>query len=252
MIIEGKKLAAEVLARAKARAKGLGRRPLVVAYAPAPTAATNSYLKIKERSAAVAGCTFETRETPDFTDADAAIIQLPLPTGMDAKILETIPLEKDADVLSRAAREAGTLLPPVVGAIKEIFDTYQVEPRGKRAVVIGKGFLVGAPASKWLREEGAEVVVADSKTKDLAGLLKTADIIISGVGIPGLVKPEMLKDGVILVDAGTSELSGKVVGDADPACADKCSLFTPVPGGIGPLAVAKLFENAVVLAERLK
>ena len=80
--------------------------------------------------------------------------------------------------------------------------------------------------------------------------LRAADIIISGAGSPHLIKPEMLQEGAVLIDAGASELGGAVVGDADPACVAKCSLFTPVPGGVGPLAVAMLFENVVALAER--
>ena len=80
--------------------------------------------------------------------------------------------------------------------------------------------------------------------------LAQADIIVAGAGVPHFIKPEMLKEGVVLIDAGTSESGGTIVGDADPSCANKCSLFTPVPGGVGPLAVAKLFENAVTLAER--
>jgi methylenetetrahydrofolate dehydrogenase (NADP+)/methenyltetrahydrofolate cyclohydrolase len=85
---------------------------------------------------------------------------------------------------------------------------------------------------------------------DLSASLRGADLIVSGAGSPHLVKPDMLKEGVVLIDAGTSESGGAIVGDADPACADKCSLFTPVPGGVGPLAVACLFDNVVTLAER--
>ena len=116
-------------------------------------------------------------------------------------------------------------------------------------MVVGKGFLVGAPVAAWLTGQGADVSVLTSKSGDLAATLGNADIIISGAGSPHLIKPEMLKQGVVLIDAGTSESDGILAGDADPACADTCSLFTPVPGGVGPLAVACLFENAVTLAE---
>jgi len=270
MIIDGRALAVVVLARTKARAERLPRRPQVAAYAINPTPATRSYLKIKERSAEVADCGFEvlgindTVRSDNIVDsiqtsrADAVIVQLPLPEGMDTKVIcDAIPIEKDADVLSSAARTCFEsmgfvnpyILPPVVGAIKEIFDTYHIDVRGKHAVVIGKGFLVGAPAASWLRAQGADIVVADSKTHTLPDLLHTADIVISGIGVPHFIKPEMVKDGAVLIDAGTSESSGKVVGDADPACAAKCAFFTPVPGGVGPLAVAKLFENTVTLTE---
>ena len=95
-----------------------------------------------------------------------------------------------------------------------------------------------------------EVVTLESG--NLTAALRAADIIVSGAGSPHLIKPEMLQQGLALLDAGTSESDGALVGDADPACADKCSLFTPVPGGVGPVSVACLFENVVTLAERNK
>jgi methylenetetrahydrofolate dehydrogenase (NADP+)/methenyltetrahydrofolate cyclohydrolase len=245
--------------RTKARAENLHRRPNVLVYvAPEETAATRSYLKIKARSAEGAGCDFEeTRSLAPSSRADALVVQLPLPSDVDlVSILNAIPLEQDADVLSSAAREkfermdAGALLPPVVAAVREIFEKYEVVVQGKKAVVIGAGFLVGAPCATWLREQGAEVSVVTTTSGNLAEALKDADIIISGAGSPHFIKPDMLQQEVVLIDAGTSESNGEIAGDADPACAPMCSLFTPVPGGIGPLAVACLFENVVTLAER--
>jgi methylenetetrahydrofolate dehydrogenase (NADP+) / methenyltetrahydrofolate cyclohydrolase len=140
-----------------------------------------------------------------------------------------------------------------VGAVQKILAYGNVVVAGKRAVVVGAGFLVGEPVAIWLAQQGAEVEVftVESKPEDLVAALGTADIVVSGAGSPHLIKQGMLKDGVVLIDAGTSESSGQIVGDADPACAAKCSLFTPVPGGIGPVAVACLFENTVTLAERV-
>ena len=261
VIIDGRIMAKEILAHAKARAETLARRPSVVAYvASNETPATRSYLKIKERSAAEAGCDFEVARSLEFPpDASAVIVQLPLPNGVDTKeICNSILIEKDADVLSTAAREkfergdTDALLPPVVGAVKEILKFGNVEVKGKQAVVIGAGFLVGAPMATWLRQQGAEVKVLtiESSQEDLVAALAKAVIIVSGAGSPHLIKPEMIQQGLALIDAGTSESSGKIVGDADPSCAAKCSLFTPVPGGVGPIAVAMLFENAVILAER--
>lgn len=259
MTVDGRAIAAEVLARARLRARALPHPPLVVALSGADTLATRSYLKIKARAAGSADCAFETRPLgADTADADAVIVQLPLPEGVarDA-VLDAIPLTKDADVLSRAARErfarseAGALFPPVVAAIAEIFEMHGIAPRGKRAAVLGRGFLVGAPAAAWLRQKGAEVTMLDIDTppEEFSAALRDADIIVSGAGSPHLIKPSMIKNGVVLIDAGTSELDGGIAGDADPACAKKCSIFTPVPGGVGPVAVAKLFENAITLAE---
>lgn len=259
MIIDGRALAKEVLARTKSRAEKLSRRPKVVVYvAPEESAATRSYLKSKEQSSAEAGCDFVvTRDTADFAGADAVIAQLPLPADQQ-HVLNLLPIEKDADVLSQAAREKfekgddDALLPPVVSAVKKILEYGNVEIAGKETVVIGAGFLVGAPAAAWLKQQRAAVTVLtiESTPQDLAAALRAADMIISGAGSPGLIKPDMIKQGLALIDAGTSESGGKIVGDADPACASKCSLFTPVPGGVGPLAVACLFENVVTLAER--
>jgi methylenetetrahydrofolate dehydrogenase (NADP+)/methenyltetrahydrofolate cyclohydrolase len=241
------------------RAEALHRRPNVLVYvAPEETAATRSYLKIKARSADIAGCDFEeTRSLTASSHADAVVAQLPLPPEVNQdNVLNAIPLHQDADVLSMAAREkfergdADALLPPVVAAVREIFEQNSVIMKGKRAVVIGAGFLVGAPCATWLKQQGADVIVVTKELNDLAGSLKEADIIISGTGSPHLIKPEMLKQGIVLIDAGTSESNGELAGDADPACAEVCSIFTPVPGGVGPLAVACLFENVITLIER--
>jgi methylenetetrahydrofolate dehydrogenase (NADP+)/methenyltetrahydrofolate cyclohydrolase len=256
MISNGRHLAADILARTSMRAARLSHVPRVVAYiAGAPTPATESYLKIKAKSAAEAGCEFVTTDRSDFFhEADAAIIQLPtVPEAM--VLLDEIPIEKDADVLSKASREKfergdfDALLPPVVAAVRYILEAGAVIVAGKKAVVIGEGFLVGKPVAIWLRHQLAHVTSITDAT-GLGEHLLDADIIISGAGVPHFITPDLVKEGAVLIDAGTSESNGEVAGDADPACADKCSLFTPVPGGVGPVAVACLFENAVTLAER--
>ena len=282
MMIDGRKMAAEVLARAKARADGLSRRPNVVAIAANESPATRSYLAIKEKRAAEAGCVLEVRRFAEDAStaalraavlsaaetAGAVIVQLPLPAGVDTKaVCDAIPPEKDADVLSSAARErfekvgefnspdlAGgrqPLLPPVVAAARKIFEENDVDLRAKRAVVLGAGFLVGAPVAAWLAQQGAEaqVLTIETSAEEKAAALRAAAIIVSGAGSPHFIKPDMLTPGAVLIDAGASELGGELVGDADPACAEVASLFTPVPGGVGPLAVACLFENVVTLAE---
>ena len=271
MIIDGRVLAKEVLARTEARASRLARAPRVLAIVTSETLATKSYLRIKERRAADAGCVLEVMRFPEDTSteelvaavraatAEAVIVQLPLAAGIDTKqVRDAIPLTKDADVLSSAAREkfergdADALLPPVVAAVREIFEKNAVDVKGKRAVVLGAGFLVGTPIAAWLAEQGAEVQTLTIETgrDEVAAALRAAAIIVSGVGSPHLITPDMPSPGVVLIDAGTSELGGEVVGDADPACAGVASLFTPVPGGVGPLAVACLFENVVSLAGR--
>ena len=172
------------------------------------------------------------------------IVQLPLPGEIDEqKILNLISPDKDVDALSNEAR----VLSPTVGAIKEILERYDIDLKNKKTVVVGNGKLVGRPVSIWLTQEGANVEVIDIDTKNPEAILREADIIVSGVGKPGLITPDKIKEGVVLIDAGTAESGGKLKGDADPACADNCSLFTPVPGGVGPLTVVMLFKNLLEL-----
>lgn len=264
MIIDGKKLASEVLARVRA---GVSRRPLVQAIVMQPSPATESYLRVKSARAHEAGMDFDVvrveNDAPTeelvrkitLSEADAIIVQLPVADHVDTRVvLEAIPIEKDADVLSAGARtkfeanESGALVPPVAGAVAEILASANIDPRGMHAVVVGEGWLVGKPCATLLSHMGAEVTHL-TRTSDIS-ILAEADLIVSGAGDPHFIKPEMIKEGVILIDAATSESSGKIAGDADPACASKCRLFTPVPGGVGPLAVAKLFENVKILLDK--
>lgn len=264
MNINGNQIAADIIARTNARAQALERRPTLLALTVEPNAATKSYLRIKDKRAteagvemrlvdakALASTTAELITLVAHAAEDAVLVQLPLAGGFDARqVCDAIPADKDADVLSSQARKKpGALLPPVVGAVAEILDVNDISVSGMRAVVIGDGWLVGNPCAAWLESQGAEVFHISGKGADLS-VLALADLIVSGAGDAHVIRPEMIKQGVILLDAGTSESSGVLAGDADPACAAKCALFTPVPGGMGPIAVAKLFENVVTLAER--
>jgi methylenetetrahydrofolate dehydrogenase (NADP+)/methenyltetrahydrofolate cyclohydrolase len=274
MTIDGKAIAGEIVAATRERVAALGRPIQLTAITTDPSPATASYLRIKTEQARQAGIEMHVASAAPSLHtlalaamveeashaADILIVQLPLPDGVETQqVLDAIPLEKDADVLSSAARtrfnhgafmHPEPLLPPVVAALKEILGRAGVSPAGKRAAVIGSGWLVGEPAAAWLTQEGAQVAVLTRESADFAATLAAADIVVSGAGSPGLLKPEMLKQGVVLVDAGTSESNGAIVGDADPACAGVASVFTPVPGGVGPVAVACLFRNAASLLER--
>lgn len=172
------------------------------------------------------------------------VVQLPLPKQINTgKILNLIPASKDVDALTDNA----SVLAPVAVAVKEILERSQINLEGKKILVVGQGRLVGRPVAIWLAQEGYDVETADISTKNLSEMTLRADIIISGVGKPGLIKPENIKEGVVLIDAGTSESAGKLVGDIDPACADKSLLFSPVPGGVGPITVAMIFKNLLQL-----
>ena len=182
---------------------------------------------------------------------DGMIVQLPLPAELGQQgILNTIPANKDVDLLSDAAYKSfaageNTLLPPVVGAVEEIFARHDVDLAGKSVAVVGRGRLVGQPVIDWLQQQDINPAVFE-KGNDLTHL-QQADIIISGAGDPHIITPDHITEGVILLDAGTSHADGSTRGDTDPACAGKASLYSPVPGGIGPITVAKLFENVVTV-----
>jgi len=180
---------------------------------------------------------------------DGIIVQIPLPLGIETEsVLAAIPADKDVDGINPTIAEAERIVrAPVVEAVREILSRNAIEIEGKKAVVVGEGRLVGKPVAAWLEESGADVFVITHEKGSMNELLD-ADIVVSGVGEPGLIKPEMIKEGCVLIDAGTSEAEGKISGDADPLCASKCSLFTPVPGGVGPIAVAMIFKNLLALS----
>lgn len=189
------------------------------------------------------------------------IIQLPLPDEIKERtqyILDAIPVNKDADVLSSESLgkfASGRLktMPPVVGAIKYILEKNNIGLRGKNIVVVGAGGkLVGKPVVLWLSSLNLPftALTENNSEDEMIKALKNADIIISGVGKTSLIKADMVKKGVVILDAGTSSDVGQIRGDFDPAVADKASLFTPVPGGVGPLTVAMLFKNLVALAKK--
>jgi methylenetetrahydrofolate dehydrogenase (NADP+)/methenyltetrahydrofolate cyclohydrolase len=253
MIVDGKKIAEEVYAR-------LPKKPLTLGILVGEkNPVIDSFVRIKERAAAALGVTLIRAELADGATTEAAIagvaalaentdgiiVQLPLPAHINTdEVLAAIPPEKDVDGISPSP----LVRPPVAGAVAEILAIGNIDPRGKNAVVVGSGRLVGAPVATLLRESGANVRIVERG--DSLDLLIDADIVVLGAGEPGLVKPEHLKNGVILIDAGTSEAGGKVRGDANPACADVSSVFTPVPGGVGPIAVAMIFKNLLRLARK--
>ena len=184
---------------------------------------------------------------------DGIIVQLPLPSSIKTEeILDVVPLYKDIDMLSVSARDYiahghAEVLPAVAGAIREFIERTPIALAGKKIVIVGQGKLVGMPVRGWLRTLHLEPVIVSRETQNLREVLETADVVISGAGVPGLIKADMIKEGVILFDAGTSEVEGKIEGDIERAAYEKASYYTPVPGGIGPLTIACLFKNLVTL-----
>lgn len=258
MIIDGRQMAEEIKKELKEKLANKNLRLVIVSVGDNTVSA--KYLARKQKFGEAVGVETIVHEfagdvsedelarhlakLADDRSVNGVVVQLPLPEQLDTeKLLTLIPSEKDIDALSPEAK----VLPPVVAAIKEILERNSVLVEGKKAVVIGRGRLVGRPVALWLAQNGAEVEVVTLETKNPTAVIAQADLLVSGAGQPGLLKPEMLKEGVVLIDAATSEVNNKLAGDAEAACADKCSLFTPVPGGVGPLTVACLFKNLAAL-----
>ena len=259
MIVEGKQLAADIRAEIQESVARLGVSPRLTIFSCDPNFETRKYLGLKERIAKEVGITTDVQVLPKETtteelrarikdiDAEGIIVQLPLPSHIDTEeILSHIPATHDVDALNERTT---AVRPPVAEAAREILMRHNVSVEGTNAVVVGEGRLVGKPAAALLREMGAVVTVLTHESTNREAVLRRADIIVSGAGDPGYITPNMIKEGVVLIDAGTSEDGGILVGDADPACAEKASLFTPVPGGIGPITVAVLLRNLVILME---
>jgi methylenetetrahydrofolate dehydrogenase (NADP+)/methenyltetrahydrofolate cyclohydrolase len=251
MMIDGRGIAEEIYARLEAGGGLRGTRLGIICCEP--NAVIESFVRIKQKAAQRLGIELVREDvarhdgTTGIIDVIARlvpqtqgiIVQLPLPAEIDVDaVLAALPGTHDVDGIGGEAR----VLPPVACAVREILTHADLDIAGKKAVVIGAGRLVGAPAAKMLEAAGAQVQVVTKEAGSLSELAQ-ADIIVSGAGEPGMITPDMISEGVALIDAGTSEQDGKVRGDADPACAPKCAVFTPVPGGVGPVAVAEIFEN---------
>lgn len=264
MIVDGKKIAEGVFEKIRTDVATLSRAPRLTIISCAPTPETERYLALKEKKATEVGIAFEvlrfdtsatteeivTASTLAQERADGIIVQLPLPTHIDTpRALDAIPPTHDVDALNP---KTTNMLSPVVGAIHEILLTHNIIVTGENVTIIGNGKLVGLPAHRWFSAQGAQVSLVTKDTTDISYYTRTADIIVCGAGVPGLLTPDMIKEGVVILDAGTTEDSGVLRGDADPTCAEKASLLTPVPGGIGPLTIAILLRNVLDCATKLK
>lgn len=276
MIVDGKKIAGEILNETKTKIEALqqaqGKSFRFAAILVEGNQLAESFLKIKQKAAEKIGVDFRIYKYPENISTSklrkevislskakvntGVIVELPLPKHLNTQhILNAIPETKDIDVLSQKSFGAfimnrSKILPPVVEAVKVIFDKFNVDVKGKNVAVFGYGQLVGKPIAHWLLQNMATVIVINEFTKDPASLSKSADIIISGVGKPGLITADMVKNGATVIDFGYEEGSG--LGDIDfDAVVKKASLITPVPGGMGPIVVASLFKNLLKLSNTL-
>lgn len=191
---------------------------------------------------------------------DGILVQLPLPKHINTnEILRKIDPKKDVDGF--CAQNMGALVSGLDGfvpctplGIMELLKQYNISPQGLNALVIGRSNIVGKPMAALLLNAGATVTIAHSKTKNLADLSKNADLIIAAIGKANFIKPEMIKEGAIIIDVGINRLeNGKLVGDCDfENLKDKCDFITPVPGGVGPMTIAMLLSNTLKSAKERK
>ncbi len=184
---------------------------------------------------------------------DGILVQLPLPKHIDTTtVLEAINPLKDVDGfhpynVGRMVSNLDSFLSATPFGVMRMFEEHNIELSGKDVVVIGSSDIVGKPMASLLINKKATVTVCNSRTKDLKAHTSKADIVIIAVGVPYLLKEDMVKDGAIVIDVGINRLdTGKLVGDADfEGLKNKCSFLTPVPGGVGPMTIAMLLKNTI-------
>jgi len=272
-ILDGKEIAARVRAEVKTDAamfaRAHGRTPRLEVVLVGEDAASQVYVRNKEKAAHEAGLRGSVIRLPADTaqaellarvrslssdpDVDGILVQLPLPAGLDAAaIVDAIDAHKDVDGLhplnaGLLATGGKGLRPCTPSGCMRMLREAGVDLRGKRAVVLGRSNLVGKPVALMLLEEHATVTIAHSRTGDLAEECARADVLIAAVGKPRLVKAAWVKEGAVVIDVGINRgEDGKLCGDVDfDAVKEKASWITPVPGGVGAMTIAMLLRNTV-------
>jgi methylenetetrahydrofolate dehydrogenase (NADP+) / methenyltetrahydrofolate cyclohydrolase len=278
LILSGKEVAAKVLAEVKADVAALrqktGVQPTLAVILVGDDPASQIYVRNKKHAADDVGinsrdylfpqvCTqAELLETIAGINRDSSIhgvlLQLPLPKGMDEdQAVAAIAPEKDADGLHPT--NLGQLLAGKPGAIPctpagciEILDHYGIPIEGAEAVVVGRSRLVGKPLAQLLLARHATVTMCHTRTRDLAGHCRRADILCVAAGRAGVITGDMVRDGAVVIDVGVNRLpTGKVTGDVQfDSVSPKARAITPVPGGVGPMTVAMLMRNTARAARR--
>lgn len=288
----------ELAPRIEAFRARAGRPPALDIVLVGDNSASHLYVRSKERIGAETGLKVGVHRLPaetrlddllrlvgqlnDRADLDGILVQSPLPAAMGAgaaqRVFDTIDPTKDVDGFH--PHSAGLLMqgrpalaPCTPSGIIELLDRERVPIAGRRAVVIGRSEIVGKPMALLLLQRDATVTICHSKTADLPGVARTADILVAAIGRPAQVTADFVKPGATVVDVGTSRVTDRaqvaawfgehsprladfdrkgstVVGDVHPSVADVAGALTPVPGGVGPLTIAMLLKNTVIAAEQ--
>lgn len=184
------------------------------------------------------------------------LCQLPLPKGLDEEaVINAISPTKDVDAfhpvnVGKIMVGNFDFLPCTPAGVMELIALSGIEVKGKKCVVVGRSNIVGKPMSMLLLHQHGTVTICHSKTADLAAEVKSADIVVAAVGVPELIKGDMIKTGAVVIDVGMNRLpDGRLVGDVEYAsCVPHASAITPVPGGVGPMTIAMLMKNTVKAA----
>lgn len=273
-IINGRKIKEEILEEVKKEVEKLNFSPLFCDILVGNDEVSASYVRLKGKTAEEVGIKFRTAQFSDSITTEelieeienlnrvphmcGIIVQLPLPDHIDRKkILDAISPELDVDCLGQINAEnfynnEGTIAYPTALACMKIIDSLKIDLSFKKILMIGQGTLVGRPVTHLLRDRGLNITTVDSKTENKDGLMKEADLIITAIGKAKYLKGDMIKDGVIVIDAGTSEDNGAVVGDVDIETMEKASFVSKTPGGVGPVTVAMLLKNVIEVAKNKK
>ena len=276
-IIDGKKIAAQVRAEVAKRAAALtaaGRTPGLTVVRVGDDPASEIYVRGKRKACDEVGIRSVEHHLPATTsqaellalverlNADPTVhgilVQLPLPKQIQERaILDAIDPRKDADGFHPFNVGALSIGMPGPRActpfgVMRLLAEAGCDPRGKRALVVGRSNIVGKPMAMMLLEAHATVTIAHSRTRDLADEVRRAEIVVAAIGKAEMIRGEWIRDGAVVIDVGMNRLpSGKLAGDVEYGeAAKRAAAITPVPGGVGPMTIAMLLSNTVELAER--
>ena len=272
-VIDGRKIKDEILKEVKAGVLSLPFSPVFCDILVGNDLSSSQYVRMKAKIAESVEIKFRTADFKESTSTEelveeienlnrvphmcGIIIQLPLPSHIDKRrVLDAILPNLDVDCLGTVNSENfynnnGEISFPTAMACMKILDSLDVDLSEKKILILGQGSLVGLPMTHILKSRGLEVNVANSKTDNSSTLIKNADVIISAIGKGKFIKGDMVKEGVIIIDAGTSEDNGAIVGDVDlESILNVASYVSPTPGGVGPVTVAMLLSNVLAAAQK--
>lgn len=267
VILDGKGLSLKIHEELKEKVSKLSDKPHLVVILVGDDEASKLYVGLKEKAAEKIGIKSTVIRYPENTDektvlakvqelnnddsVHALLVQFPLPKHINPiNVINAINPKKDADGIT--AENGGRIMlnmepyayPCTPKGVLRLLDEYNIDLKGKHVVVVGRSNIVGKPVAQMALNRNATVTICHSHTKDLEQITKTADVLISAVGVNEIIKKEMIKNNSVVVDVGICKVDGKTRGDVDfKNVSELTSYITPVPGGIGPMTIACLMEN---------